>query len=160
MIKSILLSVVALATANLATAGSTNIMPDNGHTMSGMSAEHRAMVAEPTRTIKVNATDNMSFTPTNWAIKQGEVIRFVVTNSGKIAHEFVVGNASEMREHKQMMKVMPDMAHDEGNAVSLAPGETRELILPFSYSGDFQAACNVPGHYEAGMKTDFQVKAS
>ncbi|MCJ8339491.1 MAG: cupredoxin family protein [Pseudomonadales bacterium] len=159
MKKSILLSVFAFAVSNLATAGSTNAMSNDEHAMSDMSANHQAMMATPTRTINVSATDNMSFTPTNWAIKQGEVIRFVVTNSGKMAHEFVVGNSSEMREHKQMMKVMPDMAHDDGNAISLAPGETRELVLPFTYSGDFEVACNVPGHYEAGMKSDFQVKA-
>lgn len=37
------------------------------------------------------------------------------------------------RQHVEMMKEMPDMKHAEGNAVSLEPGETQELIWQFSH---------------------------
>ena len=72
MIKSILLSVFALTVSNLATAGATNTTSNDGHSMSDMPDSHQAMMVEPTRTIKVSATDKMSFSPTNWSIKQGK----------------------------------------------------------------------------------------
>ena len=62
-----------------------------------------------------------------------------------------------MLEHAAMMRKMPNMKHDEGNAISLAPGETHLLIWTFSQAGAFEAACHLPGHYEAGMKAALDV---
>ncbi|GLS03711.1 copper oxidase [Chitiniphilus shinanonensis] len=111
------------------------------------------------RTVKVSAGDDMkfSYTPPLKTIKQGETIRFVITNTGKLAHEFSVGDAASQRAHALMMKKMPDMKHaDDPSAVSLAPGETRQLVWRFdkAMSGDVIFACQVPGHYDAGMKTN------
>jgi uncharacterized cupredoxin-like copper-binding protein len=74
-----------------------------------------------------------------------------VTNAGKIEHEFVIGDAEEQRQHAAMMEEMPDMKHDEGNAVSLEPGQTKKLIWRFEKPETVEIACHVPGHYEAGM---------
>ena len=52
---------------------------------------------------------------------------------------------------KEMSKKNPSMAHSHSNSVLLSPGETAELIWKFSNSIDIEAACNVPGHYDAGM---------
>src|SRR5882672_5613487 len=43
------------------------------------------------RTIKVEMSDTMRFTPSQLAIKQGETVRFEVRNSGKTMHELVLG---------------------------------------------------------------------
>lgn len=48
------------------------------------------------------------------------------------------------------------MAHDDPNAVFVPPGATRELIWRFDRTQDLEFACNVPGHYEAGMTGAFR----
>ena len=52
---------------------------------------------------------------------------------------------------KEMSKKNPSMAHSHSNSVLLSPGESTELIWKFSNTLDIEAACNVPGHYDAGM---------
>jgi uncharacterized cupredoxin-like copper-binding protein len=42
--------------------------------------------------------------------------------------------------------------HEEPNAVYLKPGETKELLWRFAKTNELEFACNVPGHYESGMK--------
>lgn len=110
------------------------------------------------RTIKVSALDTMRYDKESIHAKPGETIRFIVTNTGKIKHEFAIGTREEQLEHAKMMAAMPDMQHDEGNAVSLEPGETRELIWQFGKAGAIEIACHLPGHYEAGMKAKVNVK--
>ena len=110
------------------------------------------------RTIKINTLDTMRYSKENIQAKPGETVRFVVTNTGKIKHEFAIGTREEQVEHAKMMASMPGMEHDEGNAVTLAPGETKELIWQFGKAGAVEIACHLPGHYEAGMKTGVNVK--
>jgi uncharacterized cupredoxin-like copper-binding protein len=43
------------------------------------------------------------------------------------------------------------MAHDDPNSVLVEPGKTGELTWTFSQAGNLEFACNVPGHYQAGM---------
>lgn len=78
-------------------------------------------------------------------------MRFIVTNAGTQKHEFAIGDAEEHRQHAELMKEMLNMKHDEGNAVTLEPGETKELIWRFGKPGNVEIACHIPGHYEAGM---------
>jgi uncharacterized cupredoxin-like copper-binding protein len=94
----------------------------------------------------------MRYTPEKLTVKSGQTVRFIVTNAGKIEHEFVIGDAEEQRQHAEMMKETPNMKHDEGNAVFLEPGETKELIWRFGKRGNVEVACHLPGHYEAGMR--------
>lgn len=113
------------------------------------------------RTIEVTAGD-MQFHIEALRIKEGETIRFIVTNSDEIDHDFTVGPPTLQAEHRaEMMKMMESedgMAkmHDDPNAVYLKPGETRELIWKFQNVAELEYACNVPGHYESGMKGRFQ----
>ena len=51
-----------------------------------------------------------------------------------------------------MMREMPDMSHDNPNAMRLQPGGSREIIWNFGASDLIEFACLVPGHYEAGMR--------
>src|SRR5688572_7480326 len=69
------------------------------------------VAAKVTRTVKVDMTDSMRFTPADIAVKQNETIRFVVTNSGKIKHELVLGTEEELKAHYQVMKTHPEMEH-------------------------------------------------
>lgn len=103
------------------------------------------------RTITVDMTDNMRFTPGDITIKQGETIRFVVANKGKIMHEMVIGTMKELKEHGEMMKKHPGMEHDEPYMSHVAPGKKEDLVWHFTQLGEFYYACLIPGHFEAGM---------
>ncbi|MDB5545892.1 MAG: copper resistance protein [Hyphomicrobiales bacterium] len=96
----------------------------------------------------------MFFEPARIDVKIGDEVEFVVRNEGQLAHEFVLGSAIENASHAAMMEVMPDMQHDDPNAVRVTPGNAARLVWRFSKAGEFEFACLVPGHYEAGMKGD------
>jgi len=110
------------------------------------------LASKVTRTVKVDMSDTMRFTPSSLAIKQGETIRFLVKNSGQLAHEMVLGTEKDLKEHYEVMKKNPEMEHEDANSVSLQPGKTGELIWQFTKAGKVDFACLHPGHYEAGMK--------
>ncbi len=104
------------------------------------------------RTVVVNMTDAMRFEPAQVSARQGETIRFVVNNSGQVKHEFVLGTDAELKEHYQAMLKFPDMKHSDPNMVTVAPGQTGEVIWQFTKAGNVDFACLQPGHYDAGMK--------
>lgn len=110
------------------------------------------MAAKVTRTVSVDMTDNMRFSAAKIDAKQGETIRFVVKNSGKVKHEMVLGTAKELKEHYEVMKKNPEMEHADANMVTVAPGKTGEIIWQFTKAGKVDFACLQPGHFDAGMK--------
>lgn len=103
------------------------------------------------RTIRVDMADTMRFTPGAITVKRGETVRFVVSNSGRVMHEMVIGTAQALREHAELMKKHPGMEHDEPYMAHVAPGKSAEIVWQFTKSGDFFYGCLVPGHFEAGM---------
>ncbi|MCX7252218.1 MAG: cupredoxin family protein [Burkholderiales bacterium] len=113
--------------------------------------------AKARRTITVEMSDNMRFTPSEIKAKKGETIRFVIRNSGQLRHEFSLGTQQELEEHYEQMKKFPDMVHDEPNKISLEPGQQGEVIWQFTRSGKVDFACLHVGHYEAGMKGQVSV---
>ncbi|HUX91079.1 MAG TPA: cupredoxin family protein [Gallionellaceae bacterium] len=110
------------------------------------------------RTIKITAFDTMQYDKKDIQARPGETIRFVVTNAGKIKHEFTIGTREEQLEHAEMMASMPGMEHEEGNSVSLEAGESKELVWQFGKAGAVEIACHLPGHFEAGMKAKVSIK--
>ena len=104
-----------------------------------------------TRTIKVDMSDKMRFTPAELTIKQGETVRFEVKNSGKTMHEMVLGTMKELKEHAELMKKHPGMEHDEPYMAHVAPGKTERIVWQFTKPGEFYYGCLIPGHFEAGM---------
>ena len=111
------------------------------------------------RTIEVQAADNMRYTPAAITVRRGETVKFVVKNTGKLPHEFVLGNAQSLKEHAETMRRYPDMEHDDPNMAKVAPGGTGNLIWKFTRAGTVEFACLIPGHYEAGMKGRIRVNA-
>lgn len=103
------------------------------------------------RTLTVTMGDSMRFNPERIEVREGETVRFVVRNTGKVMHEFVIGTQSENAKHAEMMKKFPNMEHDEPHMAHVAPGQSGELIWTFNRPGQFQFACLIAGHYEAGM---------
>lgn len=112
-----------------------------------------------TRTIAVNMTDNMRFTPSRITVRRGETIRFKVTNAGKVKHELVLGTKKALKQHYEAMKKYPEMEHADENMVTLAPAKTGEIVWQFTRSGKVDFACLQPGHYDAGMKGQVTVTA-
>lgn len=110
------------------------------------------VAAQVNRTITIEMNDSMRYAPADLQVKQGETIRFVVKNVGKVKHELSLGTQQELLEHLEQMKKFPDMEHDEPNKITLAPGKQGEIIWQFTKAGPVNFACLMPGHYEAGMK--------
>lgn len=114
--------------------------------------------AKVSRTIVVDMTDAMRFTPDKIDVKAGETIRFKVSNSGKIRHEMVLGTTADLNNHYQMMLKDPGMRHEEPNSVSLEAGKAGDIVWTFDKAGTVAFACLEPGHYPAGMKGAVSVK--
>lgn len=113
----------------------------------------------PVRVIHIRALDTLRFDPSRIVVTRGETVEFVVTNAGKLAHEFVIGDAAEQAAHEKEMEAMPNMSmEDDVNGISLPPGHTRTLVWTFTHGGTFEFACHIPGHFAAGMVGKIIVK--
>ena len=146
-------------------------LADGAHTFAFGQA---APATKATRTVEVVLQD-ISFAPTSLDVKAGETVRFVLVNKGQLLHEFNLGDAAMHADHqKEMLKMqangmltstgmgqmdhaamghgdMGSMKHDDPNSVLVEPGKTAELTWTFSKAGALEFACNLPGHYQAGM---------
>lgn len=132
-----------------------------------------APAAKATRTVEVLLKD-IAFEPGSLQVKAGETVRFVLVNEGKLPHEFNLGDKAMHAEHQKEMIAMQGkmftagmnhegMAHGHtmdhgdghghagGNTVLVMPGQRAELTWTFRKSAPIEFACNVPGHYQAGM---------
>jgi uncharacterized cupredoxin-like copper-binding protein len=129
--------------------------------------------AEVNRVIKVKMYDNY-YEPNEFKIKKNQTIKFIVHNYGELVHEFNISTTEMHLKHQpEMMKMVENeillvdridkkkmkelskkdhsMSHTHTNSVLLEPNETAEIIWKFNTDAKLEAACNVPGHYEAGM---------
>lgn len=109
------------------------------------------------RTIEVTMDDQMRFTPSAIEVREGERVRLRIRNAGQVQHELVLGNHEELMAHAQLMKKFSNMEHDEPYMAHVAPGRSVDMFWTFNRKGEFEFACLLPGHYEAGMKGTIQV---
>ena len=128
---------------------------------------------EVSRVIKVIMHDNY-YEPNSFQVKAGETIKFEVENIGELVHEFNIANKMMHIKHqpemqkmveneillsdtidkdkmKKMSKIDKSMAHSHSNSVLLEPKQKGEIIWKFDNAENIEIACNVPGHYQAGM---------
>ncbi|HYU75869.1 MAG TPA: hypothetical protein VEL31_24615 [Ktedonobacteraceae bacterium] len=106
--------------------------------------------------VSVTLSDFKVSAPTT-TFSAGTPYHFVVTNNGKMVHEFMIlpplagmGSMSMDDLHNQSL-VMID---------SIAPGESKTVDVTFpssSVGSSLELACHLPGHYEAGMKLPITV---
>lgn len=129
------------------------------------------------RIVAIQMTDN-AYSVKSLTVKAGETIRFVITNKGSLLHEFNLNTAAEHAQHRPMMAMMVDhgmitvdkvvnlamtmpdgtkMTHTEPNSVLVEPGKSAEISWKFTTAGEFQIACNIPGHSESGMVAPLKV---
>jgi len=137
-------------------------------------------IEEAARTIEVNMYDNY-YEPEAIAVNSGETIRFVVKNVGELVHEFNIGTTAMHAAHQEEMEMMVEhgaleadkinhemmkmdmgggkvMGHNDPNSVLLEPGKTGEVVWKFAKASAIEFACNVPGHYDAGMTGKIQFR--
>lgn len=107
------------------------------------------------RIVWIDMSDKLRFDPDTVAVRPGETVRFVLTNSGTVTHEFQVGPGD---------KVAADLV--DGVIVqesdSMDAGSTHALVYTFAAGAPtadapYAFACHEPGHYQAGMKGIFTV---
>jgi uncharacterized cupredoxin-like copper-binding protein len=154
LFRRLFVGVLALAAAMPASAHGP------GHAMSGGKLGEAGKV---TRVIDVVAIEN-AFSLKSLQVKDGETVRFVVRNDGREPHELIIGTVSEHAEHRKMMRDMIEqqkkgqhqthsmsaMSHSSG--VWVEPGKTETFVWTFKRTPNLEFACNIPGHYEDGMK--------
>jgi uncharacterized cupredoxin-like copper-binding protein len=137
-------------------------VPASGHDAhSKFSAGEPGDPNRPSRTVKVIMAESgkrMVFEPATIEVRRGEQIRFVLTNEGGRDHEFMLATKADNRKHAAVMKKHPDMEHGDPNAKRLSPLDSGDLIWKFTQRGEFEYACLIPGHYEAGMHGKIMVK--
>ena len=116
-----------------------------------------------TRTISVSMSDAMRFSPDKIDVKQGDTLKFVLKNDGKVLHEFVIGTKKDLDEHAALMLKFPTMEHDEPAMAHVPPGNTGAIVWTVNRAGDFDFACLIAcraGHFQAGMAGTLKVQAS
>jgi len=116
---------------------------------------------KPFRTIEIAMTEGpgtMTYSLGSIEVRKGEQIKFVLKNTGYLAHEFLLDSVENNAKHKIEMEKHPDMEHDEPNGKKLEPKASSEIVWRFTKAGTFEFACLIPGHYEAGMKGVVVVK--
>jgi uncharacterized cupredoxin-like copper-binding protein len=128
--------------------------------MQGMDMPEQFAFGQPaeesaaTRTIHVEATDTMRLKFDSMRIRRGDVVKFVVRNSGQAPHEFAIGDESFRKEHLlEMRKQMAGMEHQDVNVLSLKGARLKRLsgalirsraspsCLPAMFQGTLKPAC-------------------
>jgi uncharacterized cupredoxin-like copper-binding protein len=89
------------------------------------------------------------------------VVTFKVTNTSKdTVHEMIVMYLADPTKPLPYVdadkKVDEDKAGDKGEVSELDPGKSGSLTVALK-PGKYLLICNVPGHYAAGMWTEFEV---
>tara|TARA_Y100001972_G_C7640571_1_gene321783 strand:- start:657 stop:1151 length:495 start_codon:yes stop_codon:yes gene_type:complete len=121
--------------------------------------------ADAIRTIEVIARDN-EFSTDEIQVSPGETVRFLIRNEGELDHDFTIGDADTQTAHRAEMQAMMSGAsdghahkHQAQNAVMVAPGETTELVWTFGEGESLEFGCNIPGHFESGMRGKFELRS-
>ena len=168
----------AFAVATLLSAPVAFADAGHGH---GAAVGQPAPASAASRTVQVTMHDNY-YEPETVTAKAGETIRFVVRNAGQLVHEFNIGSAAMHAAHQNEMQMMVDHGvlkpdhidrqaaqhmqatmghgmHNEPNSILLEPGQTGEITWSFPQGADvdLEFACNVPGHYDAGMQGEIRL---
>ena len=150
-----------------------------GHGSGGHDHGAPGKAEDVTTTIEVTMYDNY-YEPEALVVREGETVRFIVTNAGEFVHEFNISTPDMHEAHGPEMQMMVDHGvlepdrinwdaakamqasmghgmHEEPNSILLEPGKTGEVIWKFPNHVELEFACNVPGHYDSGMVGEFEL---
>lgn len=152
--------ILASAFAALASAALASGTHQGGHNQTntiGQPGEKTKVTQTITVSMKETEDGKMLYVPNKINVRKGQTVRFKVRNVGQLDHEFVLDQQEANAEHRKVMAKFPEMEHDNPNAISLAPGESGEIIWKFTADKPLEFACLKPGHYESGMRGDLSV---
>ncbi len=133
--------------------------------MIGVGVIGAADVVGRVRTVEI-VMDELEFRPNAINVVSGETIRFVVHNRGKIAHDFTIGTSAMQKARRSYIRILFDAdelklgtenpySYDHRNGILVEPDKTKELVWTFSKSQRIEFGCNIPLHYEGGMRGNF-----
>ena len=138
-------------------------------------------LSEAKRTIRVVAGDTQ-FNPDLIVVGRGETILLEISNSGKLMHEFSMGTDDAHMEHRARYQAMVSLGlieadrinhdlmelgggpaeraapHEDPGSVLLEPGDVDWIVWRFDEPATIRFACNLPGHYDAGMAGIIEVQ--
>jgi uncharacterized cupredoxin-like copper-binding protein len=150
---------IAIAAAGLSACGSTAKKPASTVASAGASTTTAAAPAAKGAAKVAVTLSEFKIKPAVASVPAGRVT-FVVTNAGKVKHQFTI-----IRTDKPAAAVLSkhnpddDIAGARGEISSLVPGTTKTLVVKDLKPGHYALVCALPGHYQAGMYADFTVKA-
>lgn len=99
----------------------------------------------------LGAKDNeYAIKPKTWNLQTGKLYKVTLVNEGKIKHEWV---APEFTLTIWTRKVQVGGVEIKGviNEIELGPGTKAEWYFVPIRTGEFEMACEIEGHKEAGM---------
>ena len=128
-------------------------------------ADHAGAADAAGRIVEVSITE-FSIDSPEYAATLGETVSFVVTNHGRVGHEFRLTTehaaeehvAEHTGDHADHMASVDD--HHQEFFVMVAPGSTETLTVSFDHDMEFDVAgCLLPGHWEAGLHVPFAIES-
>jgi uncharacterized cupredoxin-like copper-binding protein len=117
--------------------------------------------------VRVVMNDRFRYRPASIMVRAGRRVTFAVHNAGRLPHEFILGDRAIQLDHERQMQAAPPgtgdahthaHTHDPSaspsgaGALTVPPGETRNLTWTFDKPGIVLYGCHVLGHWAAGMK--------
>lgn len=87
-------------------------------------------------------------------LKTGEEVEFVVTNTGKIPHEFMIMTNEQMKEVRSRMEKVDFLMQEHEaivEAAMLVPGQTFRTEFKAEEPGMYMFMCMFPYHMQMGM---------
>ena len=123
-----------------------------------------ASTTSPATTAATTGATSIPVTLTEYKIKPAATsapaghVTFDVTNAGQLKHQFTI-----IRTTKSAATVLSkqnpndDIAGARGEIASIAPGASKTLVIKNLKAGHYAIVCALPGHYQAGMYSDFTV---
>ena len=154
-------------------------MPNISFSSSMKSIGKKGEENKVSRVVVVKMYDNY-YDPSQIKIKNGETVKFIVKNLGELVHEYNIATKEMHLKHQPEMQKMVDneillaskidkikmkkmskkdqaMSHSHLNSLLLEPKTEGVIIWTFETEADLEVACNVPGHYEAGMISKIKI---
>ena len=86
-------------------------------------------------------------------VEPGETVRFVVTNTDPIDHEFIIGDRAVQIAHELGTEAVHPPRPGE---ITIPAGETVSTTFTFG-ERDLLFGCHLPGHYVYGMRGTVEV---
>ena len=112
----------------------------------------QAAAAPAERTVRVRIHYS-AFSLGHLDVSPGETVRFVVTNTDPIDHEFIVGDDAVQVAHELGTEAYHPPRPGE---ITVRAGETVETTYTFG-TRDLLFGCHLPGHYAYGMRGTISV---